>query len=463
MHTVTITPLPPPLVRPTQNQPSSDVEIQISQSILVQSDSTMAQINVEMNRLRPAGLALQQLQRQHNFAMSSLRHIPNEILAEIMKEVMPGYDPKMPLQSMRTACTLASVCSRWRDTAISTPQLWTVIEGHNRCRDRVSCASLMQMSLSRSGDLTITVRIGCLTGSTVNDELLPIVVPHIHRIGQLVVSSTLMENAVILCLPMPRLRKLALSHFTAMNLIRVFEECPLLEDVQVTIFGDIHEFLSVPPGGVIMHHLQQLTLSYENDPTAFIDLLTTPNLLEFSTGTPEPGTRWPEERFLVFLHRSKASLKKLHLGFSLNSTSGKWHKIIDSMPHLNEVLFDETDDVLLEMYEKLTFRVGSSTSLPSLKTLVIRSDNELLCPTELFAMILSRATSCPLSKVVLILQEDTLPNFKKGPFGTLWREASRLGYVLEVIYGRGHTADIEDHIHKCINDDSDQDGSGVED
>lgn len=139
-----------------------------------------------------------------------------------------------------------------------------------------------------------------------------------------------MTKMIDLGMPIHRLRKLGLDEFMTHNLIKIFEGCPLLEDVRVSIFDDPDDRPPIPPRGVVMHHLQRLTMSYDTDPTAIIDLVTTPNLTEFSTGLPESTVDWPDVVFLEFLRRSRASLRKLKLGYSKSFTSDMWENIIDA-------------------------------------------------------------------------------------------------------------------------------------
>lgn len=240
MHGATILiPLPPPPVLLTHNYPPSNVDRRASQNTVAQIETTITEIDTEMDRLRSAKLELQRVQDQHKSVISPMRRVPGELIAKIMEHVMPEYDRETPTQNTRAACVLASVCSRWRDTAIATPQLWTIIgcyDSYRQPHDRKRCGLLVQMSLSRSGDLTVAVCIDCTGTTTGEDHILPnIIAAYLHRIGRLVFLEPSMIDKMVLGLPAPRLRKLVLRELTTYSLLKILRFYPLLEDVRVTI------------------------------------------------------------------------------------------------------------------------------------------------------------------------------------------------------------------------------------
>lgn len=146
-------------------------------------------------------------------------------------------------------------------------------------------------------------------------------------------------------------------------------------------------------------------------------------------------------RFLEFLTRSKESLRKVEFTFSMGS-SQNWHALFNAIPNVNEVHFNHFENPL-EIYANLTLQTGSSITLPNLKTLVICEAEDMIWPAYLYDLILSRATMCPITKVVLEILPEVIPSFKIGPFGLLRREAGRLGYVLEVIDENGCILDVQ--------------------
>lgn len=120
--------VPPSPTLLSHNFPVSDVERHASRSTLAQITAAIARIDGELSRLYLAKLRLQQLQHQHELVISPLRRVPDEIIGEIMKHAMPiENDRSNSKPHARTACLLASVCSRWRHTAIHNPQIWTTI------------------------------------------------------------------------------------------------------------------------------------------------------------------------------------------------------------------------------------------------------------------------------------------------------------------------------------------------
>lgn len=279
-------PAPPSQALLTHNDPPLDVDRWASQHDLLQTKATVAE--------------LQQLQHQHALVVSPQHRVPNEILGEIMKYTMPGLPVKWR-QNVRTASILASVCSRWRDTATSTPQLWTIVE----FRDTLNCIPLAQLVLCRSGDLPLVfkVRRNAIPIFTDISMFAITIRSHWHRICHLDDRYSSMKDIIIFGPPLRCLRTLYLGPFPAINIIKIFEDCPALEDVHVTISHTDNTSISSPLRRVILHHLRRLVLWYRTEPSALVDFLTAPNLTEFQKGRWDPTntTPWPEAGFWNFL------------------------------------------------------------------------------------------------------------------------------------------------------------------
>lgn len=225
------------------------------------------------------------------------------------------------------------------------------------------------------------------------------------------------------------LHTLKVYEFRTPDLVKVFRNCPLLEEVEVYISDTVDVNLSSPTEGVIMPYLNRLHLSYKTDPTAMLDMLTTPKLTDFSTYWSLPDIPWPEARFMEFLRRSQASLRNIYI---MDSSPNQWRMLFDAAPQLIEVQLNEDVMTLMEIFDRLTIRADGAITFPNLETIVVVGHEDHICAEELYTMIQSRANVCPLSTVALDFYGEVIPNFKDGPLGALWREAGRLGYDMEV-------------------------------
>lgn len=189
-----------------------------------------------------------------------------------------------------------------------------------------------------------------------------------------------------------------------------------------------------------MHSLRRLLMSSDSDPAAFLDVLTTPKLLEFTDVPSEPSER-RTTRLIELLRRSKASLRILDVRF-IGGLPDRMHAVLDSVPHLSELRLTEEYRPMKAVYEYLTVRAERAAPLPDLMRLTIH-DERTIIPEALHQMIVSRAAECPLKQITLYF--DELPSFQNGPFAKLWQDRARLGYKLEIRNVRDCVIDIDKH------------------
>ena len=97
--------------------------------------------------------------------------LPPEVLGKIFIHSLKHPEKRLGIPNPRTLC---SVCSKWRDVALSTPQLWTrivvtILSGISRERAENKVAFLNTW-IGRSGTLPLTLYLGRGWGCTADDE-----------------------------------------------------------------------------------------------------------------------------------------------------------------------------------------------------------------------------------------------------------------------------------------------------
>lgn len=291
--------------------------------------------SVKRGRLSPAKGSLQRLLHKHQVVLSPLRRVPKEIIAEIMKSCVQE-DASCPIHQPQTVFILAGVCSRWRETAISTPQLWTYI----RWRGSRSDLPITELMLSRSGHCNLRVKIFYWLTPSQQAALMNAIQPHINRIRDLHDYGGFLFNAIDDQPSFRRLRTLKCEERTPSNaLITIFQHCPALEDVEICVNNG---FESNRPKHVTLAHLRRLELSCSTELIDFWDLLTSPNLLEVSIFETNHRSLYPPRvTFIEYLHRSKQHLRKFRFGCS-SICFGDIVEIIQAVPHLEELLISRS-------------------------------------------------------------------------------------------------------------------------
>ncbi|KAJ7639452.1 hypothetical protein FB45DRAFT_725271, partial [Roridomyces roridus] len=53
--------------------------------------------------------------------------LPNEIVSEIFIQCLPPYPICPPFRGLSSPTCLTHICRKWRDIALTTPQLWRAI------------------------------------------------------------------------------------------------------------------------------------------------------------------------------------------------------------------------------------------------------------------------------------------------------------------------------------------------
>lgn len=116
-----------------------------------------------------------------------IHHLAAEILGEIFIHCLPS--PSNPVSSEDPPLLFLQVCRYWRQTASTTPRLWTDVNlGKKLLRD--TC-SIFQMWLDNAGSLPLQVKLPRYsTNATQAEAVLELVLNNFHRILELEGSLT---------------------------------------------------------------------------------------------------------------------------------------------------------------------------------------------------------------------------------------------------------------------------------
>ncbi|KAJ7882302.1 hypothetical protein B0H13DRAFT_1629547 [Mycena leptocephala] len=82
--------------------------------------------------------------------------LPNEIVAEIFMHFLPIYPLCPPFAGLLSPTVLTHICRKWRDIALTTPDLWRAISLSDRRGTSITPADLSEV-LSRSGCCPLSI------------------------------------------------------------------------------------------------------------------------------------------------------------------------------------------------------------------------------------------------------------------------------------------------------------------
>ncbi|TFK53430.1 hypothetical protein OE88DRAFT_1249439 [Heliocybe sulcata] len=152
----------------------------------------------------------------------SLGHLPIELLSYIFVQCLPNVEFMLPGRAC-LPLLLSHVCRGWRETAISTPSLWTSLRIEVRVRtsandweetfdNESSQRALMRIWLDRSGALPRRISFRTNPAAEVTSECLQIL-------------AHLLQNCITLAVNTGPATFAAITRF----------ECPVLSDFRLTV------------------------------------------------------------------------------------------------------------------------------------------------------------------------------------------------------------------------------------
>lgn len=158
-----IPPSPVPTLIGTNAVPSPTEENQI-RSTLLEFNSSLSQLDGETDRLC-AVLNDHEYSCQHIPRLSLIRHFPPEILSEIFLYSIfddKGFTLNWEAKSRecgRAVRQLTSICSRWRNVALSTSRLWSSPSFFLYTKTTEAEAEFMRSWLRRSGRQPLSIEL----------------------------------------------------------------------------------------------------------------------------------------------------------------------------------------------------------------------------------------------------------------------------------------------------------------
>ncbi|KAK7018561.1 F-box domain-containing protein [Favolaschia claudopus] len=93
-------------------------------ALLEDLDGQISELKRSIAVLRQQKAAVQQRLGVYKYPVLSL---PNEIISEIFIRFLPAYPECPPSQGPRSPTFLTQICRRWREVALSTPELWRAL------------------------------------------------------------------------------------------------------------------------------------------------------------------------------------------------------------------------------------------------------------------------------------------------------------------------------------------------
>ncbi|KAJ6518208.1 hypothetical protein C8R47DRAFT_8409 [Mycena vitilis] len=113
--------------------------------------------------------------------------LPNEVISEIFLQSLDPADPPFPpsnstLTGSASPLYLGHICQRWRDIALSTPSLWTVISLTTSVRIPHSRLRLLDIWLTRSRQCPLSVTIADNGWPTLARQFVDAIAPHHRRL-----------------------------------------------------------------------------------------------------------------------------------------------------------------------------------------------------------------------------------------------------------------------------------------
>ncbi|KAJ7186482.1 hypothetical protein C8R46DRAFT_1341889 [Mycena filopes] len=172
--------------------------------------------------------------------------LPPEIVAKIFIAFLPVYPDFPPLSGALSPLFLCRICRRWREIALSTPQLWSAI-AIAVGRNPTAHLELLETWLARSGNCPLSFR---LSDAAKRPHHLQTALLHLHR-WQYIVLDLPFEQLVLVQGEMPLLREVTLTPPGGSLPLELFQRAPRLKSVVLS--SHLHAVLLVLPWAQLTH------------------------------------------------------------------------------------------------------------------------------------------------------------------------------------------------------------------
>ncbi|KAJ6561925.1 hypothetical protein B0H19DRAFT_1143034 [Mycena capillaripes] len=289
---------------------------------------------------------------------SGIHELPTEILSEIFVHSSTKHDGCKPR-------LVATVCTRWREAALSTPQLWSNIHLDREDIKSESLLSLLALQLRRSGQIPLSV---VFYGNDHRRSVLELLLAKLRIritspfvLGNLSCAPLLEELTLIWVncsvpskLLWPRLTKCTIFYCTPKVALAVLRSAPTIEELCLyncyyPIDQDPDLIMEAVTSAIRSLKISCCSTSFNQD---FLNHLTTPNLEELilddftgttyltslSAGSSGPITHLSlcdvrvSERELIALLRLTDSLNHLEISWPYDVHSNVLMEALTILP-----------------------------------------------------------------------------------------------------------------------------------
>ncbi|KAJ7353205.1 hypothetical protein DFH08DRAFT_774177 [Mycena albidolilacea] len=165
--------------------------------------------------------------------------LPNEIVSQIFVHFLPAFPHYPPPIGLLSPYLLCQICQKWRDIALATPALWSVISLSFHKAGRVpQKLHYLQTSIERSGSCRLSLKLATRLDDSYLAELVHMVIDHFRRVEYLDLSHwPAFGFPTDAELSLPFLRGLKLGDYFNAPVTRIM--APVLQQVVLQDFGGL--------------------------------------------------------------------------------------------------------------------------------------------------------------------------------------------------------------------------------
>lgn len=247
---------PVPDLVDTNGVPSEAEAIMVWETLLeAEQEITRVETEIERTKKLLAHLLAEQQKLNlyvaaHKSVVSSIRHLPPEIMADIFIHALPTPDAAVP-HPLCAPLIFTQVCLWWRDIALSTPRLWSSIRLDLTPRSLRRSVGLVKMYMDRSKHCPLYLNFQCRSGSLDCKPMLDIVIPHSARWQNINFRLPMMAHAALAPVreSLSSLQSIELAcvtqNETEIDALGLYELAPELKEVVLT-YPFSQSFLALP-------------------------------------------------------------------------------------------------------------------------------------------------------------------------------------------------------------------------
>ncbi|TFK44082.1 hypothetical protein BDQ12DRAFT_730190 [Crucibulum laeve] len=218
------------------NDPPTDAEESLIQAAILLAENKLqkqdAPISPADKNVKRERELIVRFIASHKVVLSAIRHIPIEVLREIFLFCIQSGKFSISLR-------LSSVSRRWRDVALSTPELWSQVPKlHvNNATKSKKYISGLKTWLERSGNASLSLFVFAPFKEYKSHPILDIIAEHSERWQHLIIESTCVTihglNSVRNRLPRLQTLQLDIWSYSPGISMDAFEFAPRLIDIEI--------------------------------------------------------------------------------------------------------------------------------------------------------------------------------------------------------------------------------------